>query len=142
MYIPNHLAPLRFMVSVSDSGADEFRCQETRNMFVMMSIIHQTPTFSPFGLDVHQPSTPLSIKPQLGLPSSAKLPSPSCIVWVMSESPEKPWSDKPNAPRVPYQLYLEEKELFAGTLINAILYGTQMPTFVYQHSSRPFDSYS
>ena len=34
------------------------------------------------------------------------------------------WSDNPNAPKIPYYLYVDEKATFAGTLIGSILYGT------------------
>jgi hypothetical protein len=44
---------------------------------------------------------------------------------IMSGPLQKPWSDKPNAPQVPYPVYFEEKANFAGILIGAILYGTQ-----------------
>jgi len=52
----------------------------------------------------------------------------------MSDSQEQPWSNNPNAPKIPHLVYLAEKNLFAGTLISAILYGThkQPP------STRPF----
>ena len=42
----------------------------------------------------------------------------------MSNSGFKPWSDNPNAPKIPYSMYLEEKAYFAGTLIGSMLYGT------------------
>ena len=41
----------------------------------------------------------------------------------MSDSQEIPWTDNPNAPKVPYYLYIEEKAYFAGILIASILYG-------------------
>ena len=44
----------------------------------------------------------------------------------MSDSQEKPWSDNPNAPQIPYYLYFEEKADFAGVLIGSILYGMHM----------------
>ena len=34
------------------------------------------------------------------------------------------WSDNPNAPKVPYDLYLYEKAWFAGGFIASIFYGT------------------
>jgi len=37
----------------------------------------------------------------------------------------KPWSNNPNAPKIPYPIYLEEKAYFAGTLIGSMLYGTR-----------------
>ena len=41
----------------------------------------------------------------------------------MSDAQDKPWSDNPNAPQIPYYLYFEEKADFAGVLIGSILYG-------------------
>ena len=34
------------------------------------------------------------------------------------------WSDNPNIPKVPYDLYFHEKTWFAGVLIASIFYGT------------------
>ena len=34
-----------------------------------------------------------------------------------------PWSDNPNAPKIPLYLYTQEKSYFAGMLIASILYG-------------------
>ena len=51
------------------------------------------------------------------------------------------WSDNPNAPDIPYFQYVDEKIVFAGTLIGSILYGTRRtptPTSVYPRSLRPF----
>lgn len=42
----------------------------------------------------------------------------------MSGSQESPWTDNPNAPKVPYYLYIEEKAYFAGILVASILYGS------------------
>jgi len=42
-------------------------------------------------------------------------------------SDQKPWSDNPNAPQIPYDLYFWEKAAFAGELIAAIFYG--LPTY-------------
>ena len=39
-----------------------------------------------------------------------------------------PWSDNPNAPKIPYNLYLEEKASFAGILISSMLYGAHFLT--------------
>ena len=41
----------------------------------------------------------------------------------MSNPPEQPWSNSPNAPKIPYSLYAKEKADFAGTLAASILYG-------------------
>lgn len=41
----------------------------------------------------------------------------------MSDSQYKPWSNNPNAPKLTYPMYLEEKAYFAGTLIGSMLYG-------------------
>ena len=46
----------------------------------------------------------------------------------MSESSQKPWSDNPNAPQIPYDLYVWEKAVFAEGFIGAILYG--LPTYM------------
>ena len=43
----------------------------------------------------------------------------------MSDSQEWPsWSDNPNAPKIPYRIYFDEKTNFAGYLLGATLYGT------------------
>ena len=42
----------------------------------------------------------------------------------MSGLPPEPWSNDPNAPQIPYGLYLSEKENFAGVLLGAVSYGT------------------
>ena len=58
----------------------------------------------------------------------------------MSDSSEGPWSNNPNAPQIPYPLYLGEKESFAGTLIGSMLYGRpvyQRYVIVYFCLSRP-----
>ena len=39
----------------------------------------------------------------------------------MSDS--RPWSDNPNAPKISYSLYFQEKANFAGFLLASILYG-------------------
>jgi len=41
----------------------------------------------------------------------------------MSDTEQKPWSDNPNAPKIPYDVYFSEKAVFAGLLISAVLYG-------------------
>ena len=46
----------------------------------------------------------------------------------MSDSSQKPWSNNPNTPQIPYDLYLWEKAAFAGGFIGAILYG--LPTYI------------
>ena len=43
----------------------------------------------------------------------------------MSNAAKTPWSDNPNAPMIPYALYLGEKAYFAGFLLGAIFYGAQ-----------------
>lgn len=42
----------------------------------------------------------------------------------MSDSQQRPWSNSPNAPKIPYDLYFREKAYFSGTFIGAMLYGT------------------
>ena len=37
---------------------------------------------------------------------------------------QQPWSDNPNAPKIPHYQYVDEKATFAGTVIGSILYGT------------------
>ena len=41
----------------------------------------------------------------------------------MSDSQFESWSKNPNAPEIPYRVYLMEKTWFAGTLVSSILYG-------------------
>ena len=53
----------------------------------------------------------------------------------MSDSQGEPWSDNPNAPRIPYQVYVHEKAIFAGDLIGAILYGTPKTPYLYVRPS-------
>ena len=43
---------------------------------------------------------------------------------TMSDPQDKPWSDNPNAPKIPYDLYFGEKATFAGILIGSMFYGT------------------
>jgi len=47
----------------------------------------------------------------------------------MSDSRYKSWSNNPNAPKIPYALYLEEKAYYAGTLIGSMLYGMRKRFF-------------
>ena len=61
----------------------------------------------------------------------------------MPDSQEQRWSDNPNAPKIPYPLYAEEKADFAGMLIASILYGTPKtpsPLHVRPCSHHSFDS--
>lgn len=51
----------------------------------------------------------------------------------MSDSSEKPWSDNPYAPQIPYWLYFAEKANFAGVLIGGILYGMSTHAFIYPY---------
>ena len=51
---------------------------------------------------------------------------------VMSDSSEKPWSNNPFAPQIPYSLYFSEKANFAGILIGAIFYGTSVHVYIHQ----------
>ena len=41
----------------------------------------------------------------------------------MSDSREQPWSDNPNAPKIPHYVYIEEKCKFAEVVISSVLYG-------------------
>ena len=50
----------------------------------------------------------------------------------MSDSQLNPWSDRPDAPNIPYDLYSAEKATFAGNIVCSILYGTpKTPSPVY-----------
>lgn len=42
-------------------------------------------------------------------------------------SSEKSWSNGPNAPKIPYEVYFTEKANFSGSLVGAMSYGTQNP---------------
>ena len=60
----------------------------------------------------------------------------------MYNSQEKLWSDNPNAPKIPYNLYFQEKVTFAGDFVGPTLYGTSkgLPTCMstYPYSLRLF----
>ena len=43
----------------------------------------------------------------------------------MSGPQQNPWSNNPNAPKISYGLYSDEKSWFAGVLTASILYGTR-----------------
>ena len=45
----------------------------------------------------------------------------------MSDTEQNPWSDNPNAPKIPHDVYFSEKIVFAGLLIAAVLYGINAP---------------
>ena len=56
----------------------------------------------------------------------------------MSDSQQNPWSNRPNAPNIPYDLYFTEKAYLAGGFVCWILYGlpkTPPPTrlSIYAH---------
>ena len=61
------------------------------------------------------------------LPGTTSSPPPqsssSKRALTMSDSQEQTWSDSPNAPKIPYSVYLDEKADFAGMVGTAILYG-------------------
>ena len=57
------------------------------------------------------------------LPPPHPKPPLQSDVQAMSAPSEMPWSNNPNAPQVPSQLYLQEKEIVAGSLIGTIFYG-------------------
>lgn len=48
----------------------------------------------------------------------------------MSGSPEGPWSNNPNAPQIPYVLYVAEKSLLAGLILGAVFYGVVIVLFI------------
>jgi len=52
----------------------------------------------------------------------------------MVNSQEPPWSNNPNAPKIPYSVYLEEKATLAGSLTSSILYGMTTYTSAYPRS--------
>ena len=56
-------------------------------------------------------------------PPRAEIPPPPALTRTMSDAQPKSWSDNPNAPKIPYDLYFAEKASLAGTLIAAVLYG-------------------
>jgi hypothetical protein len=62
---------------------------------------------------------------------------PAAHFSTMSDSSEKPWSDNPNAPQIPYLLYFAEKANFAGILIGAILYGMSTHVHIFYPSLPP-----
>ena len=53
----------------------------------------------------------------------------------MSDPLETPWSSHPNAPKIPFKLYLAEKESLIGLFIAVIFYGAPARS----RSSRLFD---
>ena len=50
---------------------------------------------------------------------------PTRIRRTMSSSQQTPWSNNPNAPKIPYHLYIQEKAYLVGALVCPILYGTR-----------------
>lgn len=52
---------------------------------------------------------------------------------------DQPWSNDPNAPQIPYELYVIEKAYFAGCLLGAMFYGTHNYAAVYPCSSGLFN---
>lgn len=46
----------------------------------------------------------------------------------------EPWSHNPNAPQIPYFLYVAEKQGFAGDILGSILYGWPIHSSAYAHS--------
>lgn len=42
----------------------------------------------------------------------------------MPDHQEHPWSNNPNAPKITHEVYLREKNWFAGSIIGSMLYGT------------------
>ena len=67
-------------------------------------------------------SGPASPTPQIALRQNFSS-SPRAL--SMSDSRERPWSNNPNAPRIPYNLFFTEKAYIAGSFIASILYGTR-----------------
>ena len=52
----------------------------------------------------------------------------------MSDSPEEPWSDSPNAPHISTELHDKDKLLFIGRIIGAIAYGMPVHVPLYRRS--------
>ena len=67
------------------------------------------------------------------LPPFGHPPSPPpAQIQTMSDPQEQPWSNNPDAPKIPYYLYDTEKATLAGSFLSSILYGmpeTHPPTF-------------
>ena len=58
---------------------------------------------------------------------------------TMSNSQGRPWSDNPSAPKTPYLVYVREKGIMAGNLVNPVLHGTsQTPTHAPTNPCSPF----
>lgn len=79
------------------------------------------------------PSTSEPSSRYLGLPRPLQLQQKSLPIkiWDMSDSSETLWSDNPNAPQIPRDVYLGEKSNFSGILIGAIFYGTPICASIY-----------
>ena len=73
------------------------------------------------------PEAPSSSHNPLPVFGPALHQNPSSLIHVraMSDSQQKPWSNNPSAPKIPYVLYFQEKANLAGMLIGSILYGTR-----------------
>lgn len=59
----------------------------------------------------------------------------------MSDSQEQPWSDSPNAPKIPSYIYRFEKTWFAGVLVGSILHGTRKKSLLARPSVRAHCSF-
>lgn len=57
----------------------------------------------------------------------------------MSDSSGEAWSDNPNAPQIPYELYFVEKAALAGTFLAIISYGNSAPVPAHSCSHFLFD---
>ena len=76
--------------------------------------------------------------PLLDPRSTKSLTSYASGTWTMSNSQLKPWSDNPNAPKISYDQYFEEKVYFVGVFLGSILYGTHEARF---HTRLMADTY-
>ena len=56
----------------------------------------------------------------------------------MPDSQQKPWSNDLNAPKIPYDLHLREKNNVIGTFISSIFYGTRKTSLPTRPYIRPY----
>lgn len=121
------------------AGAAGVSAQVPRTSFsVLPKIKQRRHSIKPWVFITRLPVSLLLIEPQ-SLFTSRSSPSARRTCRAMSDSSEKSWSDSPNAPQVPYSLYLTEKEAFAGQLLGAMFYGAQTYASVYMCSPCPFN---
>ena len=87
--------------------------------------------------DVYNPSASSEVYTLSRIPPpSQKLLPLAAHALTMSGSSEKPWSDNPYAPQIPYWLYFAEKANLAGSIIGGIFYGTSAHAHTYPNLPR------